>query len=149
MGEVDLEALRKWHTEGLNHCAYKCSLCLHTWPCPTIQLADEIERLESALKISVNDGCYFEDEIAKLRAALPSAWNDGFRHALWWYGTWKDGVVVIGCMDTPIKDCNPQEGVREMEIAALLADRAGDVTTRHPGGTNAERADSEAPEETR
>ena len=68
---IDLGEYRKWHTEGINACAGKCCICLREWPCPTVRLADEVERLREALAFYAdperyNGGC--GGEVA--RAAL-------------------------------------------------------------------------------
>jgi hypothetical protein len=47
---IDLDEVTKYHVEGKNRCANKCACCLHNWPCPTIQLADEVRDLRAEVE---------------------------------------------------------------------------------------------------
>lgn len=51
---------------------------------------------------------------------LEKAWNAGFKHALNWYGIWKDGTQTIGCKNTPIKDATPMLGQMEHDIYNIV-----------------------------
>ena len=50
---------------------------------------------------------------------LEQAWQAGFKHALNWYGIWKDGVQRIGCQETPIKEATPMKGQMEFDIEII------------------------------
>ena len=50
---------------------------------------------------------------------LERAWQAGFDHALDWYGIWKDGVQVIGCMENPISEATPQAGKMRADLGRI------------------------------
>ena len=71
---VDIDAYRKWHTEGINFCKGKCSCCVQEWPCPTIQLCDAVDQerckhtaSQEALTEFLTEHREYAEEIARLR----------------------------------------------------------------------------------
>ncbi len=60
--------------------------------------------------------------VAAERELQAKAWESGFRHCLEWYEIWRE----IGAMQRPIKECLPQDGRMESDLAAIRKDPTDD-----------------------
>jgi S-adenosylmethionine/arginine decarboxylase-like enzyme len=53
--EEELAEMRDLHRKVHGHIVYRCYACADPWPCDTIRLLDEVERLRSAMREALGE----------------------------------------------------------------------------------------------